>query len=613
MNLFSKIFLLCYLIVFIACGKRPLAPSIGDNMSFPGSIVSLNSNSFLILNTSANGDYSDGSLQKYLVDSSGNYMLDSVYSIPSHASEVAVSIDSQLLALTFDSSYSETEIRFYDYSNSSKPRFLENLTLNFPNAGGKQTIKRIGFFKRTSDSSYYVYGAIHSFPNDDGSNGNIPPRAFVAQILNNLTSSKVLFTLSYGLNDPNSLAPKVDSIDKLITSTQYTFGYSAPTYDVAHDLFIAFPSGTMGGYNNGLNSYPPLPDALTYFSGASNIKICNNSNCLIQPDYRAVSLAAVDMSSIVSGNPINNSTYFVPLGWNQNGMPYGSITNGNPIKNPNNLLNSDLNSFSFQSGFWTSYWANSLNNGAGSSSCYTSAATSSSNQFSILGNNSLFVVKSGLNGSSDNSNSGGKIGNGNEVFVISGLDILSTNIASIKTNRGINLSGESDFAKISSYQMIDPYNEVVAIKSSWLSQLGTSIQNPGPLTPFIYSRTSNVGSFDTTPTAVGNISVLNFGSNQCYPYWTRNTVVIGALGRDSAWLTSNSVNLSTGTNVTYPYLQTDPTKPSIYSFPAASGARTCTDVFTSTNSPRIFCVNFLTSEISKYIVSQTTPLEFTKY
>jgi hypothetical protein len=615
MKKMSKLIFLCFLFIFVSCGKRLLAPPIENNMSFPGDMVALNSNSFLLLNTSANGDYSDGSIQQYSVNSLGFHSLQTILSVPSHGTELAVSNDSKLVALSFDSSYSDTQVHFYNYSNVSNPTSLSHITLNLPAAGGKQAIKRLGFFQRTGgDTSYYFYGAILSYPNDDGSNGNIPPRVFVAKIASDFSSSQILFILSYGLNDPNSLAPLLTSLNSQIPSNevQYTFGYNAPTYDASHDLFIAFPSGTTGGYNSGINSYPALPDPLTYFSGNSNSTTCNGVACKIQPDYRAVSLAAVDMSSIYSGNPINNSTYFVPLGWNQNGMPYASLSNGINIINQSKTSNVDLNSYTFQTGYWSSYWANTKNNGAGGLACFNSGVvTTSSNQFTVSGDNTLFVVKIGSNGGNDMSNSGGKAGNGNEVFAITGLDILKNNITTIKAARGaIVSSGESDFSTISKYQLIDPYNPTV--KGTWFTGQGASAANAGPLIPFMYSRTSNVDNFDTTPTGISRISVLNFGANQCQPYWARNTVLSGSLGRDTAWLTSNSVSLSAGANSTYPYLTSDPTKPSVFSFSTATGAQTCTDVFASANSPRVFCVNFLTSDISKYTVTQTIPV-FTSY
>lgn len=608
----KKIFILFSLFVSISCGKRALPPSIENNMSFPGAMVALNTNNFLLLNTSANGDYSDGSLQRYSVDSSGYHSLQSVKSVPAHGSDVAVSSDSRLVALSFDSSYPNTQLQFYNYSDASNPTLLSDITLNFPGAGGKQSIKRIGFFQRAGDLTYYIYGSILSYANDDGSNGNVPPRVFVAKIASDFSSSQVLFTLSYGVNDPNSLARQSSSLNAQISSNvvQYTFGFSAPTYDVTHDLFLAFPTGTMGGYNSGINDYPGLPDPLTYFSGTSNNKVCNGGSVCLQSDFRPISFAAVDMSAITAGEPLNNSTYFVPLGWNQNGMAYASISNGTQIVYPNNTSNGDLNSFSFQNGFWSSYWANTINNGAGVAACFTTVPTSPANQYSVLGDNSLFVVKSGSNGGNDNSNDG-KFGNGNEVIAITGLDTLSRNITTIKAARGIIWAGENDFVNISKYQLIDPYNITRPIKATWFfGDSGT--KNAGPLTAFMYSRTSGVGNFDNTPTAIGNISVLKFGINQCQPYWVRNTFSSGELGRNTAWLTANPVPLAVGANATYPKLTIDPTQPSVFSFPSASGAQTCTDVFASTNSPRVFCVNFLTSDISKYTVTQTNPV-FTSY
>jgi hypothetical protein len=618
----SIIFYFFCICILISCGRRPKAPPIGNNMSFPGAMAALSQNKFLLLNTSANGDYSDGSIQTYIVDNNGNHSLSNVMSVPAHASEFAVSSDSKLVALSFDSSYKDTQLTFYNYSNTASPVLLSNLTLNFNTAGGKQAIKRLGVFKRpvaTGDTSYYIYGSILTYRNDDGTGGNVPSRVFLVKVTSDFSSSQVLFTLSYGVGDFNSLAAKKTSLNSLVSSNeaQYTFGFDAPTYDATHDLLIAFPTGTFGGYN-----YSVLPDVFTYFNAAvkvtsgttlaSNISLCNNVACKIQPDFRSISMAAVYLPSFIGASmPINNSTYFVPLAWNQNGVPYAAKSNGINIvtKDPSN---EDLNSFSFQSGFSSSYWANTPNNGAAAASCFATAATIVGTQYTVIGDNSLFVVKNGTNGGNDSSDNG-KTGKGNEVFAISGLDILKSNIDTIIAARvSVISAGESDFDQISKYQLIDPYNSsFTALNASWIFGSSGS-KNAGPLTPFMYSRTSGVDNFDSN-TIIGNISVLNFGANSCQPYWIRNTNQPSLMGRDTAWLTANPVtSLSTNALKIYPNLNNDPTQPSILSFKTGSGAQTCTDVWANSNDPRIFCVNFLTSLISKYKFTKTNPV-FTSY
>ena len=611
--IFSSIIIMISSLVF-SCGKRSKAPPIGNNMSFPGSMIALGTTDFLLLNTSANGDYSDGSIQRYTVDSSGNHTFISAMSVPAHGTEIAVSSDSKLVALSFDGSYSNTQVQFYNYSNKNSPYILP-INLSLPSTGGKQAVKRIGFFKRTADNSYYFYGSILTFPNDDGSNGNIPSRVFVAKIDSSFSSVQLLFILSYGLNDTNSLSPNSTSINSAVTSNnaQYTFGYGAPTYvGGGNDLFIAFPTGSIGGFNNGVNSYPVLPDALTYLSGTSNSTTCNGVACKILPDFRTISLAAVDMADIVAGKSVNNSTYFVPLLWNQNGMGYRSTTNGTLITYPNNTNNSDLNSFSYQYGFWSSYWANTSNVGSGATSCYATTGTTSANQYQVLGDNSVFVAKSGLNGNNDNSN-GGKTGNGTEVLALTGFDNLRSNINVIKGLR--TASGDSDFNKISAYQIIDFYN---AAKTS-LNTSTTWTSTVGPLTPFMFSRTSNVSNFDNTGAGIANISVVKFASsNTCRPYWARNTVTSGSLGRDTAWLISSPVTMtsSSGGYATYQNLTIDPTQPSVFNFSAGSGAQSCTDVLPIADNPKVFCVNYLYSTISRYKVSSSAnsdPVIFTEY
>lgn len=597
------------LVFFSSCLKRPLAPPIGNtNLSYPGALVAFNSTSFLLLNTDANGDYSDGSIQLYSVGANGQYFIQNTISVSPHGSELAVSGDSRLVALSFDTSQNPTQLQFYSYLNPSSPVLLSNLTLSFNGAGGKQSIKNLHFFTPTAGNVgnfYYLYGSILNFQSDNGANGNFPTRTFVAKIAKDFSSSQIMFSLSYAVGDPNSLAPKSNSLNQNINSVQYMFGFSAPTFDAQRNLLIAFPTGSMGGFNsNGRNTFPQLPDAFTYFSGQPNgntITGCGSSSC-IQPDFRAVSLAAVDFTAILNGEPLNNSTYFVPMGWNSNGIPYASRTNGISLLYPALSGNSDSNSFSFQSGFWSSYWSNTKNIGNANSSCFPSSVTTTSgNQYSLVGDNAILVAKNGTNG-------GGDGGYGNEVFQVTGLDLLSTNIAQIRAARGIfNPSGEADFNAIAQTQMIDPYNIYYStIKANW--NTGSSgVLNAGPLLPYMYSRTTNVNGFNSTPTAVLDFGVLNFGSQTtCRPYWVRDTYGgVGNLGMDSAWLGASPIS---GSNGTFLDASVDPTQPVNYGFSWGDGAERCDNVTPVTNRPYIFCVNFLTSAISRFSTTSASPV-----
>lgn len=600
-----------FLTLFLCfCAKRPLAPEIGNNTSFPGAIVALNSSNFLVLNTSANGDYSNGSIQSYSVNNSGIHSLQTVMPVLAHGSELAVSDDQKLVALSFDSSYPSTEIWFYDYSNVSAPSSLSNLKLVLPSSVAKQSVKNLGIFRRASDTNYYVYGTIRNFIQEDNKTGaNIPPRVFVAKVDSAFTTVELQFILSYGLNDPKSLVRNsVSNSNPKSSAIEYMFGFSSPTYDAVHDLFIAFPTGAM-------NKTIPndLVDVMPYFAGAAgaNQKTCSGSSNCLQTDFRTVSLAAVDMADILASKSLNLSTYFVPLGWNQNGMPYASKSNGVDILNSSDRSKTDVSSFSFQAGFWSSYWANTKNNGSGAASCYSTSATTNSNQYSILGDNSLFVVKSGNNGTNDKSGSDGSTGYGNEVFGVTGLELLKANISSIKGQKGASLD-DSDFKNIASYQLIDPYNSVSSITSSWMNG-SSGTKNAGPLTFFMYSRTSQVKApqsnndiFKGLNTGIKNFGVLKFPGNVCLPYWARLTYSTSSLGRDSSWLTSNPSTLSG--NQTYPNLVVDPLKPSIFSFQAANGEEACTDVSPVSGTPRIFCINFIYGQISRFTVQQTDPV-----
>ena len=604
---------LIFLISFLtACGKKAVIPSIGSNISYPGSLIALNNNHFLLLNTSANSDYNDGSIQEYSVDATGNHTLENVISVPSHGSEIAVSPDSKLVALSFDNSVNPTQIKFYNYTDITNPLSIP-LVLNFNSAGGKQSIKRLGFFTPTGGTGYYLYGVIYNFPQDDGTNGNIPSRVFVANISQDFSSARILFNLSYGIEGSNDLAPKSDS--STIYSYAYSFGSNSPTFDAAHNLFIAFPTGSVGGVNSSGLNYPPYPSNIyDYYNKTihtppntvpSNKVQCSTGVDLCpQPDLRIVSLFAVDFTDYLANNDLNNSTYFVPLAWNSNGIPYAGTTNGITINYANYISaggtsttmsnNSDLNSFSFQYNFWSSKWMNTFNLGDGGACYLTSTTTSSSNQYDLKsdGNNSLLVSKLGLNNSGDN-------GYGNEVFQITGLDILSSSIATIKAARGnYNPAGENDFSAISSVQILDPYNTYISqIQSTWLN--GVS-----PITPYMYSRTTGVTGFDTTTSAAINFGVLNFGANKCLPYWVRDTYLgFGSWGMDSAWLSASPVNIVVGSNTGFANATIDPNQPALFSFPYASGAQLCTDVSPTSNTPIVFCANFLTGVLTHFNTS----------
>ncbi|MES2613824.1 MAG: hypothetical protein V4591_00240 [Bdellovibrionota bacterium] len=590
-----------------ACGYKTDAPSIENNVSFPGSLVALNSTHFLMLNTDANGDYSDGSIHQYTVDTSGQHSLLNVISVQAHGSELAVSSDSNLVALSYDGSVNPTQIQFYNYSDPLNPVPL-NISLNFHAAGGKQVIKNLGFFSPTGGGNYYyLYGSIISYAQDDGSNGNIPTRAFVARVASDFSSANILFTLSYQTGDTNSLVFKSDSR----LPYDYSFGSSSPTFDAAHNLFLAFPTGAVGGLNNSDITYPPYPSNIfNYFSGVPDANKITCSSGIIscsQPDMRTTSLFAVDMTAILNGDPLNNSVYFVPMAWNFNGVPYGATTN-NVVLNKASFAdsNSDLTSLNFQTSFWSAKWMNSPNLGNGSAQCYTTSnPTVAGNEYDLssVGSNGLLVTKSSTSGASD-------LGLGNEVFQMTGLDILSSSINTIKTLRnGVNLAGEEDFGTIATAQILDPFNDHYdAIKSTWLNE------NSSPILPYMYSRTTGINAFGTTSaTAAVDYGVLNFGSNNCLPYWVRDSVNgFVNWGMDSAWLSTSPVALTLGANSTFYNAVIDPTQPSLFTFPNASGAQRCTDVSPVANTPIVFCANFLSGKITHFTTTASGSV-FTSY
>jgi hypothetical protein len=591
--------------VLSACSPLLEAPEIKDNVSFPNAMVPFSSNKFLMLNSAGNGDYKDGSIQRYIVDSSGHSILEKSFSVTSHASDLALSLDKKLTAIAFDSSVNSTKIEFYNFTDPDNPKFESNITLNLNSAGGKQTVTQLSFFQpKNGGNYYYIYGVINSFVNDDNTNGNIPKRVFTARIANDFSSSEVLFYLSYGLNDDKSLAKKSDS---LLTGI-YSFGSGSPSFDSSHNLFIAFPEGSV---SNSTITTPPYPNNIfDYFNktDANSNKIsCSEEikNCT-QPDLRIVSMFVVDFDDFLNNFHLNNSTYFVPLAWNSNGIPYGAKTNDvilNKQKFDDNPLNLDLLSFSFQSGFWSSYWLNSQNLGNGDQfqQCYAntqSTDTTSTNEYNpkLIGNNSLLTVKT--------SNAGA------EVYQITGLDSVSKTIVAIKNSRGAAIeSGEDDFKEIAANQILDPYNTFYdQVKNLWFNGKDSSA-GVSPIVPYMYSRSAGVSDIYFTSTGISKLGVLNFGSGVCLPYWLRNSYLAFATwGMESAWLSSSPKSIDVNSNAVFADSLNDPTAPSIYSFNYASGAETCTDVSPVFGSPIVVCANFLTGHISHFSTSTTDPV-----
>jgi len=621
-------------LAFVSCGKRQLAGPIGDATAYPGAIVPIDGQSFLLLNTNANGNYSEGSIQRYVLDTNQIPALQESFVVPSHGTEIALSPDNQVLALTFDGSTDPTYVMFYDYSDISNPVALPNLTLPIFGAGGRQSIKTVSFFTPNGIGTdfYYLYGVILNQAQDDGSSTAIPSRTFVAKIAKDFSSSSIMFYLSGGVGDPGSLAIKSDSLYSTVAPdvTQYMFGYEAPSFDANRNLFYAFPTGPMNGFNNGSSAiFPPLPlvnnnnggdTPFPYFSGAegANIITCNLQPC-IQSDMRTVSLAVVDFNELLSGTPFNNSTYFVPLAWNENGIPYGATTNqtgGVTYSNfQSNMNNSDLYTFTFQTSFWESYWVNTPNKANSNNVCYQSNATTIStatsgsfvNQYNLAGDNAIIFSKVGTNSG---------YGNTAEIFFLSGLDRLSNSISLIKTARGGTIeAGESDFHEIAAYQIIDPYNAYVTDKTTTWGLSSSGQVNSGPLVPYMYSRTSNIDEFNGLGTAATKFSVLNFGSQAtCLPFWNRNTYTgVGGYGGDSAWLSASPISTSPGSVVTFPDAYVDPTQPSYFTFPFASGAELCIDLYPTVNSPRVYCVDFLDAKFSRFDINTQVSPVFVSY
>ncbi len=585
MKSLHKICIFFFVFLIASCMEPNAHQEVGDNIVYPGKLVAYGANRFLLLNTDAASEYKTGSIHRYLANAAGDPTLEHVFQVPSHGSDLVLSDDTKLLALSFDGSKKDTELFFYDYSNPNSPVLLNLLNLQFAAGGGKQTIKELKFFNINSSDEelkkyYYLQGVILNSPLDTGKGDRIPTRSFVVRISKDLTSSEILFVLSYGVGDESvtqALSPKSDSLTPTFSAeTQYMIGSSAPVFDPIHNLFIAFPTGSMNGYNDTrINEYPELPfdktitgslqySALQYFSGKQNGNVnCFDGKQCIQPDLRAVSVFVVDMVDYLKNHRdnVNASLYFTPLAWNLNGVPYNHQTKGGPL-----VLGGgdekEIKSFTFQYNFWSSFMQN---------------------------DGSILMAKRGENGEED------KDGNGNEIFRLSGLDTVAEYIASTKKLVEVTSDDAKDFKNISSRQVLDSFH--VLNEPKFIERTKGLSKGNNLLVPYIYSRTTDDVSFKM-PTAVYGFDTICTDTNtvsSCSTYWIRSSYLgFNGQGRDTSWLTIAlpQEEYKPGTNPDFPDAVQDPSAFTSYEMPQMNGAYVCTTLAQST----VYCASFLTGE-----------------
>lgn len=582
----------------VGCKQAFVRVPINDNIAFPVKLLPTDDDHFLLLNSNASNKYITGSIQKYSIDPLGNPVLNKTFVIEDHGSDIVLNETQDLLALSFDSGKEETKIVFFDYSNPNELKPLPHLTLYFSQTDAKQSIKQIKFFKVNGFSDEFLYGVILTSTRDTGEGKNVPARTFVAKIAKNRESAEILFVLSYNVdkisNEIQTLAPKSNSLRPYFTNDtiQYMLGSTAPTYDANHSLFLALPTGSVNGFNiQGTNVFPQLPPPLKYFSFALDPNLpCESNDLGCNPDLRAVSLFAVDMQAFLNGVPLNYALYFVPLAWNSNGIPYGHRTKDVRVDFASSQSPSpkdDVTSFAFQSGFWATF---------------------------LLDDKTLLVAKKDHADEEKN-------GTGNEIFQISGLDILADNIKKINKIDPIHVSQvkPDDFSEIQTRQIIDWFNkgnlaqdENDRPSSTWpaikFEGLPRPIQNPGPIIPYMFSRTikdDGKSAFIKAPTVVYDFNFACLPSSgpenkKCFPYWVRGTYLgLGNFGRDNSWLTTQipSPSYNIGDSPIFKDALSDPTASTLYPFPQLSGAQVCAPMHEKQD---IYCVSFLTGVFSKF-------------
>ena len=99
-----------FIFLFISCAHQKNTIPIEDNIAFPGKLLTISDSEFLLLKTNASNKYDEGSIQRYEIDKDLKTVLKNTLIIDTHASDIALTSNKSLLALSFDGSKTDTKI-----------------------------------------------------------------------------------------------------------------------------------------------------------------------------------------------------------------------------------------------------------------------------------------------------------------------------------------------------------------------------------------------------------------------------------------------------------------------------------------------------------------------
>jgi hypothetical protein len=271
---YKKLFLLAAFLTQIGCSSQN-EPPLGGKSSYPFSMVSYK-NSVYQLNAAADGQYKDGNIIHYELNSSGNALTQTNYvSTPRLGSSLAIDTDGKYLAASFGSE--KSEVRIYDIQKSLTE--VNSWRFTLPEGGVPSYLQIVNGKEFGKPENFYLIFSTRAKTSQ--------AKVYLVELSSNKATSKLEF--------PSSLQKY--SLDEI------SFGYSSPMLSSEKNILLMFPQGLSQDYSF---EQQYLKD---FLKGTEN----NLS------DFRPYSLVALDLKQYLQGGNLQASTGFYPIIFNDSG------------------------------------------------------------------------------------------------------------------------------------------------------------------------------------------------------------------------------------------------------------------------------------------------------
>lgn len=272
-------FALAASVAMAGCGLVDL-PRVGDTLAGPFAVAGQpGTRNVFVLNSAYTGEYPTGSLMRYELDAAGTSLArKSTLEVPRLGNDLAVSPDGKLAAVSFNDG--KPILRFYALDAAGNVSALPFVW----NPGGGLAAQ-VQFFspKSAKEGERFLFYVEN------------PGIAASRTVVLKVTTTAVTRVLTLPTDLPDS-APE-----------DYAFGFSAPAYERASGLLVAFPRGASG-------ANPALPDPLAYAKDPTGK--ATPSWKKPETDLRYVSLVVVDFEAFLKKPDLVSQTAFLPLIYN---------------------------------------------------------------------------------------------------------------------------------------------------------------------------------------------------------------------------------------------------------------------------------------------------------